>query len=65
MDETLDIEQVIACLQTLEEGKDVSTTMHTMCDSIILLQAEFTAFKSEARRKSQLFAFWSDYVCMV
>ena len=66
VDETLVIEQVIACLQTLEEGKYVSTAMHAMCDSIILLIAgEFTAFKTEARRKSQLFAFWSDYVCMV
>ena len=32
LDETLVIEQVIACLQTLE-GKDVSTAMHTMCDA--------------------------------
>ena len=65
MDETLVTEQVIARLQTLEEGKDISTAMHTMCDSIVLLQAEFTAFKTEARRKSQLFAFWSHYVCIV
>ena len=65
VDETLVIEQVIACLQTLEEGNDVSTAMHTICDSIILLQSEFTAFKTEARRKSQLFAFWSDYMYMV
>ena len=65
VDETLVIEQVIACLQTLEEGKFVSTAMNTMCDSIILLQVEFTAYKTEARRKSQLFAFWSHYVCMV
>ena len=36
-----------------------------MCDAIIILQSEFTTFKAEARRKSQLFAFWSDYVCMV
>ena len=28
LDETLVIEQVIACLQTLEEGKYVSTAMH-------------------------------------
>ena len=65
VDETLVIGQVIACLQTLEEGKDVSTAMHTMCNAIILLQAELTAFKTEARRKSQLFEFWSDYVCIV
>ena len=37
VDETLMIEQVIACLQTLDEGKDVSTAMHTMCDVIIIL----------------------------
>ena len=63
--ESLVIEQVIACLQTLEEGKYVSTAMHTMCDAIIPLQSEFMAFETEARRKSQLFAFWSDCVCMV
>ena len=35
MDETLVIEQVIARLQTLEEGKYISTAMHTgtMCDA--------------------------------
>ena len=60
MYETLVIEQVIACVQSLDEGKEV-----TMCDAIIVLQSEFTAFKTEVRRKSQLFAFWSDYVCMV
>ena len=65
VDETLVIEQAITCLQTLDEGKDGPTAMHTMCDAIIILQSEFTTFKAEARRKSQLFAFWSDYVCMV
>ena len=65
VDETLVIEQVITCLQTVEEGKDVLTAMHTMCDAIVLFQAEFRAFKTEARRKSQLFGFWSDYVCIV
>ena len=65
MDETLVIEQVIACLQTLDEGKDVPTAVHTMCDATIILQSEFTVFKSEVRRKSQLFAFWGEYVCMV
>ena len=47
VDETLVIEQAIACLQT-EEGKDVSTAMHTMCDAIIILQSEFTAFETKA-----------------
>ena len=46
VDETLVIEKVIACPQTLEEGKYVSTAMHAMCDSIILLQSEFTAFET-------------------
>ena len=36
-----------------------------MCDAIIILQSQFTVFKSEVRRKSQLFAFWGEYVCMV
>ena len=65
MYENLVIEKVIACVQTLYEVKYVSTAMHTMCDAIIVLQSEFTAFKTEVRRKSQLFAFWSDYVCVV
>ena len=47
MDETIVIEQVIACVQTLDQGKYVSTAMHTMCDAIIVLQSEFTAFKTE------------------
>ena len=50
VDETLVIEQVIACLQTLEEGKYVSTAMHTMRDAIILLQAEFSR-RSKLRRE--------------
>ena len=65
VDETLVIDQVIVCLQTLEEGKYVSTAMHTMCDAIITLQSEFTAFETEERRKSQLFAFCSDHVYIV
>ena len=65
MDETLVIEQVIACLQTLDEVKDVPTAVHTMCNAIIILQSQFTVFKSEVRRKFQLFAFWGEYVCMV
>ena len=36
MDEILVIEQVIACLQTLDEGKYVPTAMHTMDDAIII-----------------------------
>ena len=30
MDETLEIEQVIACLQTLEEGKDGMALEHSI-----------------------------------
>ena len=58
VDETLVNGQVIACLQTLDEGKDVPTAVHTFCDAIIILQSQFTVFKSEMRRKFQLFAFW-------
>ena len=54
VDETLVIEQAIACLQIIYEGKYVPTAMHTMCDAIIILQSEFTTFKAEARIKSQL-----------
>ena len=63
--ETLMNEQVITCLQTLDEGKDVPTAVHTICDVIIILLSQFTVFKSEMRRKFQLFAFWGEYVCMV
>ena len=48
VDETPVTEQVIACLQTLEEGKDVSTAMHTMCDAIIILQSE-SSWRSKLR----------------
>ena len=76
VDETLVIEQIIACLQTLDEGKDVSTAVwsvrchhhiiiSSVCDAIIILQSQFTVFKSEVQRKCQLFAFWDEYVCMV
>ena len=56
-DETLVIDQVIDCLQTLDERKYGPTAIHTMCNAI-----EFTVFKTEARR---VFFFWNDNVCMV
>ena len=49
MDETLVIEQVIARLQTLEEGTDISTAMYTgtMCDA-----SAFVCYCHNAHRTS-------------
>ena len=65
VDEDAVMEQVTACQLALEEEKDVQNTMLRMCDAITTLESEFTRFQTEARGKSQLLAYWSDYVSMV
>ena len=62
MDENYVIKQIIAHQLALEEGNDGQNTMLSMCDVIDTSESEFTRFKTEELDKSQLLAYWSDYM---
>ena len=62
VEENYVIKQIIAHQLALEEGKYGQNTMLSMCDVIDTSESEFTMFKTEELDKSQLLAYWSDYV---
>lgn len=65
VDQQAVIEQTIDCQLALEGAIDVQDAMLKMCDALTTLQSELSRFQHDARCKSQLFTYWSDYVAMV
>ena len=71
VDETLVIEQVSACLQTLDEGQDFPTAMHTMCDAMPSTHCSQSSRHSKLRREESLSCLrsgvtmcaWCSYFC--
>jgi hypothetical protein len=65
VDQQAVIEQAIACQLAPEDARDVQDAMLKMCDALATPQSDLSRFQHDARCKSQLFAYWSDYVAMV
>ena len=56
-------ETVIANIEELRA--DVQESLERTMDEMVTVEQQFSLFKKEARTKSDMFAFWDDYIMMV
>ena len=60
------LSKIADCVRAVENGKDHARgSVRKIEGDLTELISLFAVFKSENRAKSELFAFWDEYVCVV
>lgn len=59
------VQAVTACRQAVQDDENIEEALQQLKQHLRTVDEQFTMFKNEARSKSDLFAFWDDYVTMV